>query len=152
MDEGDHWKLNGSKIFITNAGFADVFIIIAVTNFVTDKPAASRRKSAPFIVGALTPASRSASPERQDGHPRLLHLRADHGRLHYRKTALLGVKGRGFQLAANHAGRQPLSALPPRLWASLRAPLTRPLPTSRAQAVRSQHCTVPRTPSLSWPR
>ena len=37
VDEGDHWKLNGSKIFITNAGFADVFIIIAVTGFVTDK-------------------------------------------------------------------------------------------------------------------
>ena len=35
VDEGDHWKLNGSKIFITNAGFADVFIIIAVTGFVT---------------------------------------------------------------------------------------------------------------------
>ena len=34
VDEGDHWKLNGSKIFITNAGFADVFIIIAVTGFV----------------------------------------------------------------------------------------------------------------------
>ena len=37
VDEGDHWKLNGSKIFITNAGYADVFIIIAVTGFVTDK-------------------------------------------------------------------------------------------------------------------
>ena len=31
VDEGDHWKLNGSKIFITNAGYANVFIIIAVT-------------------------------------------------------------------------------------------------------------------------
>ena len=25
-DKGDHWVLNGSKIFITNAGFANVFV------------------------------------------------------------------------------------------------------------------------------
>ncbi len=31
VDMGDHWLLNGSKIFITNAGYAHVFIIIAVT-------------------------------------------------------------------------------------------------------------------------
>lgn len=31
VDMGDHWLLNGSKIFITNAGYANVFIIIAVT-------------------------------------------------------------------------------------------------------------------------
>ena len=35
--DGDHWVLNGSKIFITNAGYASVFIIIAVTGTVLDK-------------------------------------------------------------------------------------------------------------------
>lgn len=30
--DGDHYILNGTKIFITNAGFADVFIIIAMTD------------------------------------------------------------------------------------------------------------------------
>ncbi len=30
-DKGDHWVLNGSKIFITNAGYAHVFLVIAVT-------------------------------------------------------------------------------------------------------------------------
>ena len=31
-DKGDHWVLNGSKIFITNAGFAHVFVVFAMTN------------------------------------------------------------------------------------------------------------------------
>ena len=30
-DKGDHWVLNGSKIFITNAGFANVFVVFAMT-------------------------------------------------------------------------------------------------------------------------
>lgn len=30
--EGDHYVLNGSKIFITNAGYADVYIVIAMTD------------------------------------------------------------------------------------------------------------------------
>jgi butyryl-CoA dehydrogenase len=30
--EGDHYILNGSKIFITNAGYADVYIIMAMTD------------------------------------------------------------------------------------------------------------------------
>ena len=43
--EGDHYVLNGSKIFITNAGFADIFIIFAMT----DKSKGTRGISA-FIV------------------------------------------------------------------------------------------------------
>ena len=31
-DKGDHWVINGSKIFITNAGYANVFVIFAMTN------------------------------------------------------------------------------------------------------------------------
>lgn len=43
--QGDNYILNGSKIFITNAGFADVFIIFAMT----DKKLGNRGISA-FIV------------------------------------------------------------------------------------------------------
>ncbi|MBR5969166.1 MAG: acyl-CoA dehydrogenase family protein, partial [Lachnospiraceae bacterium] len=31
-DKGDHWLLNGSKIFITNAGPADIYIVFAMTD------------------------------------------------------------------------------------------------------------------------
>ena len=45
VDAGDHWVLNGSKIFITNAGVADVFIVLAMT----DKSQGTKGISA-FIV------------------------------------------------------------------------------------------------------
>lgn len=35
--DGDEWVLNGSKCFITNGKYADVYIIIAVTDVVEDK-------------------------------------------------------------------------------------------------------------------
>ncbi|MCF0207315.1 MAG: acyl-CoA dehydrogenase [Bacteroidales bacterium] len=43
--DGDHWVLNGSKIFITNAGNADVYVVIAMT----DKSLGTKGISA-FIV------------------------------------------------------------------------------------------------------
>ncbi len=48
--EGDQWVLNGSKIFITNAGFADVFIIIAVTGTIVDKKGRKSKEISAFIV------------------------------------------------------------------------------------------------------
>ena len=44
-DKGDHWVLNGSKIFITNGGPADVYVVFAMT----DKEQGNRGISA-FIV------------------------------------------------------------------------------------------------------
>ncbi len=32
VDMGDHWLLNGAKVFITNGGYADVFIVFAMTD------------------------------------------------------------------------------------------------------------------------
>ena len=47
--DGDHYIINGSKIFITNAGYADTYIIMAMT----DKSAGTRGISA-FIIEADT--------------------------------------------------------------------------------------------------
>jgi butyryl-CoA dehydrogenase len=44
-DKGDHWLLNGTKIFITNGGYADVFVVMAMT----DKTKGTRGISS-FIV------------------------------------------------------------------------------------------------------
>ena len=48
--DGDHYVLNGSKVFTTNSGFADTFVMFAVT----DKAAGIEGISA-FIVDAKTP-------------------------------------------------------------------------------------------------
>jgi butyryl-CoA dehydrogenase len=32
IDKGDYYEITGSKIFITNAGYADIYIIFAMTN------------------------------------------------------------------------------------------------------------------------
>ena len=63
VDEGDHWKLNGSKIFITNAGYADVFIIIAVTGFVTDERGRKQKEISAFIVERTDPGFKVGKPE-----------------------------------------------------------------------------------------
>jgi butyryl-CoA dehydrogenase len=44
-DKGDHWLLNGTKIFITNGAYADVFVVMAMT----DKTKGTRGISS-FIV------------------------------------------------------------------------------------------------------
>jgi len=48
-NENGDWVLNGSKIFITNAGYADVFIIIAVTG-VIEKRGRKQKEISAFIV------------------------------------------------------------------------------------------------------
>jgi len=46
VDNGDHWLLNGAKIFITNGGYADVVVVIAMT----DKKKGTRGGISAFIV------------------------------------------------------------------------------------------------------
>ncbi len=49
--EGDHYVLNGSKVFITNSGFADTFVIFAMT----DKAKGTRGGMSAFIIERGTP-------------------------------------------------------------------------------------------------
>ncbi len=51
VDRGDHWVLNGNKIFITGAHVADYLITVAITN-----PAAKRSRGlSAFLVPRQTP-------------------------------------------------------------------------------------------------
>ena len=61
-DKGDHWVLNGSKIFITNAGFANVFVVFAMT----DKSLGTKGISA-FIVEKDFPGFKVGSHEKKMG-------------------------------------------------------------------------------------
>ncbi|MDD6058672.1 MAG: acyl-CoA dehydrogenase [Clostridiales bacterium] len=62
VDKGDHWLLNGSKIFITNAGFANVFVIFAMT----DKSLGTKGISA-FIVERDFPGFSVGAHEKKMG-------------------------------------------------------------------------------------
>src|SRR5574344_1730648 len=67
VDEGDHWKLNGSKIFITNAGFADVFIIIAITCTRLDRRGRPTKEISSFIVERTDPGFSVGKHEKKMG-------------------------------------------------------------------------------------
>ena len=60
--EGDEWVLNGSKIFITNGSYANVFIIIAMT----DKSLGTKGISA-FIVEKTDPGFSIGKKEKKMG-------------------------------------------------------------------------------------
>ena len=45
-DKGDFWCINGAKVFITNGGYADVFVIMAMT----DKSKGTRGGISAFII------------------------------------------------------------------------------------------------------
>ncbi len=94
VDEGDHYSLNGSKIFITNAGEADVYIIFAMS----DRSKATKGISA-FIVEKDTPGFSFGKHEEKMGirGSATRELIFDHVRLP--KENLLGKEGEGFRIA-----------------------------------------------------
>ena len=98
-EDGDYWVLNGSKIFITNAGYADVFIIIAVTGFVTDKRGRKQKEISAFIVERTDPGFKVGKPEDKMGIRGSSTCELIMEDCIIPKDRLLGVKGKGFQLA-----------------------------------------------------
>ena len=92
--DGDHWVLNGTKIFITNAGPADVFITYAAT----DKSLGAKGISA-FIVPATTPGVRKGKKELKLG----IHA-SDTREIYYEnarvpKDHMLGELNKGYTVA-----------------------------------------------------
>ena len=100
LDEAtNEWVLNGSKIFITNAGYANVFIIIAVTGTVVDKRGRKAKEISAFIVERTDPGFSVGKHEKKMGirGSSTCELIMEDCRIP--KDRLLGVKGKGFQLA-----------------------------------------------------
>ncbi|MBM7556817.1 acyl-CoA dehydrogenase [Halanaerobacter jeridensis] len=92
--DGDEYVLNGNKIFITNAGAADVFIVFAMT----DKSKGTRGISG-FIVEADTPGFTLGKKEDKMGinASDTRELIFDDCRVP--KENLLGEEGKGFKIA-----------------------------------------------------
>ncbi len=66
QNEKGEWVLNGSKIFITNAGYANVFIIIAITGVVEKRGRKTKELSA-FIVERTDPGFSVGKHEKKMG-------------------------------------------------------------------------------------
>ncbi|MBI3506833.1 MAG: acyl-CoA dehydrogenase family protein [Proteobacteria bacterium] len=92
--DGGHWVLNGTKSWVSSAGFADLFLVFVST----DKEKASRGVSC-LIVDKGLPGLTVGKKEKKMG------IRASETHeLHFKdcrvpKDALLGVKDEGFKIA-----------------------------------------------------
>ena len=94
IDAGDKWILNGSKIFITNAGYAHVYIVIAMT----DKSQGTKGISA-FIVEQGTPGFTIGKKEKKLGIRGSATCELIFENCEIPKENILGKVGKGFGLA-----------------------------------------------------
>ena len=92
--EGDHYVLNGNKIFITNAGYADTYIIFAMT----DKSKGNHGISA-FIVEKDFPGFSVGKKERKMGIRGSATAELIMENCIVPKENLLGKEGQGFKVA-----------------------------------------------------
>ncbi|MDD3201332.1 MAG: acyl-CoA dehydrogenase [Bacteroidales bacterium] len=92
--EGEEWVLNGNKIFITNAGHADVYVIIAMT----DKSLGNKGITA-FIVEATTPGFSIGKKELKMGIRGSATAELIFSNCRIPKDNLLGKVGGGFAIA-----------------------------------------------------
>jgi alkylation response protein AidB-like acyl-CoA dehydrogenase len=93
--EGDDWLLNGSKLYITSAEYAGVFVVWAVT----DADAPKGKGISCFLVDADTPGLSVGPAEHKmgQGGSSTNSVYFDNCRLP--ATALMGVAGQGYKVA-----------------------------------------------------
>lgn len=96
--DGDEWVLNGSKVFITNGKYADVYVIIAVTGTVEKKGKMMKEISA-FIVEKGTPGFTFGTKEKKMGIRGSATYELIFTDCRIPKENLLGAKGKGFGIA-----------------------------------------------------
>ncbi len=97
--DGDEWVLNGSKIFITNGKEADVYVIFAVTDVVTDAKGRSKKMISAFIVEKGTPGFTFGTKEKKMGIRGSSTYELIFTDCRIPKENLLGQAGKGFGIA-----------------------------------------------------
>ncbi len=92
--DGDHYVLNGSKIFITNGGIADIYIVFALTD-----PESKQRGTSAFIVESDTPGFSVGKKESKLGirSSPTTEIMFEDCRIPVEN--LLGEEGQGFKIA-----------------------------------------------------
>ena len=91
--EGDQYVLNGSKIFITNGGIADIYIVFAVTD------PSSRKGTSAFIVESSFPGFSVGKKEDKMGIRSSPTTEIIFEECVVPKENLLGAEGDGFKIA-----------------------------------------------------
>ena len=99
-DEGDHWVLNGSKVFITNAQYEDIFVVFAMVyrDDYKERPYTNKDISAFIIEKGFEGFS-------VQGHEMKMGIRGSSTCSLYfdncivPKENLLGEQGKGFKIA-----------------------------------------------------
>ncbi len=92
--DGDHYILNGSKIFITNGGIADIYVVFALTD-----PESKQRFTSAFIVESDTPGFSVGKKESKLGirSSPTTEIMFEDCRIPVEN--LLGEEGQGFKVA-----------------------------------------------------
>jgi alkylation response protein AidB-like acyl-CoA dehydrogenase len=93
--DGDEWVLNGSKIFITNGGDAETYIVFART----DKEAQKHHGISAFIVEKDTPGFSFGKKEKKMGIRSSLTCELVFENCRIPADNLLGKEGEGFKIA-----------------------------------------------------
>jgi butyryl-CoA dehydrogenase len=92
--EGDHYVLNGSKIFITNGGIADIYVVFALTD-----PSDRKRGTSAFIVEKDFPGFSVGKKEKKLGIRSSPTTEIIFEECKVPKENLLGKEGDGFKVA-----------------------------------------------------
>ena len=97
--DGDEYILNGTKIFITNGKEADVYIIFAVTDTVTDAKGRTQKMISAFIVEKGTPGFTFGTKEKKMGIRASATYELIFTDCRIPASNLLGKLGKGFGIA-----------------------------------------------------
>lgn len=92
--DGDHYILNGSKIFITNAGDAEIYVVFALTDTQLKQKGCSA-----FIVEKGTPGFTFGKKERKMGIRSSPTMEIIFEECRIPEHQLLGKEGEGFKIA-----------------------------------------------------
>lgn len=92
--DGDHYIINGSKVFITNGGEADIYIVFASTNL-----EAGTKGISAFIVEKGTPGLVIGKDEHKMGLLGSRTVQLTFEDMKVPKENLLGEEGQGFKIA-----------------------------------------------------
>jgi alkylation response protein AidB-like acyl-CoA dehydrogenase len=93
--DGEEWVLNGSKIFITNGGEAEIYVVFART----DKNAQKHQGISAFILEKDTPGFSFGKKEKKMGIRASLTRELVFENCRIPKENLLGEEGKGFKVA-----------------------------------------------------